>query len=84
MLRIDGELFTPPVEAGLLPGTYRAALLARGRLKERRLTRTDLASADRIFIINSVRGWVPLELQTKQNNQPTNKSGVSHAFVSEP
>jgi para-aminobenzoate synthetase/4-amino-4-deoxychorismate lyase len=31
-LRIDGRWLTPPVSAGLLPGTYRAALLAEGRI----------------------------------------------------
>ncbi|HCO44824.1 MAG TPA: hypothetical protein DIT63_12020, partial [Gammaproteobacteria bacterium] len=28
----DGVWYTPPVRCGLLPGTYRAALLAAGRL----------------------------------------------------
>ena len=52
----DGELYTPPVEAGLLPGTYRAWLLAQGKASERTLKKYELAQCSRIFLVNSVRG----------------------------
>src|SRR5690606_27466367 len=42
VLELDGELCTPPIEAGLLPGVFRAHLLARGELRERRLVPEDL------------------------------------------
>ena len=32
---IDGERLTPPLDAGLLPGVFRAGLLARGEVRER-------------------------------------------------
>ena len=62
VLERDGVRYTPPVEAGLLAGTFRAELLARGELKERTLLVGDLAEADALYLINSVRRWVELEL----------------------
>lgn len=59
VLDLDGALVTPPVDAGLLPGTLRAHLLDAGVLTERWLTRDDLAAARAVWRINSVRGWQP-------------------------
>jgi para-aminobenzoate synthetase/4-amino-4-deoxychorismate lyase len=59
---IDGALCTPPVACGLLPGVARAELLARGVLRERRLSLDDLRGAPRLFLLNSVRGLVPAVL----------------------
>lgn len=56
-----GKLFTPRLEAGLLPGTLRAELLASGRAEEARLTLDDLKSADAVYLGNSVRGLVRAE-----------------------
>ncbi|KKB76202.1 hypothetical protein VW29_20880 [Devosia limi DSM 17137] len=60
-----GKLLTPPLSAGLLPGTLRAELLANGQAEEQTLTLADLATADAIWLGNSVRGllraeWVKL------------------------
>jgi para-aminobenzoate synthetase/4-amino-4-deoxychorismate lyase len=52
----DGVLVTPPVECGLLPGTYRARLLADGLAREGILRAEDLAGCARVFFANSVRG----------------------------
>jgi para-aminobenzoate synthetase/4-amino-4-deoxychorismate lyase len=52
----DGVLLTPPLSAGLLPGTLRAELLAEGRAREARLTLADLETAEAIYLGNSVRG----------------------------
>lgn len=57
VLEMDGDLLTPPREAGLLAGTRRAEELASGRIREARLGVEDLERADRIYLINSVRGW---------------------------
>ncbi len=59
VLSLEGELLTPPVAAGLLAGTLRAELLARRRIRERRLVPADLARSDAIFLVNSLRGWIP-------------------------
>ncbi len=52
----NGELLTPPVTCGLLPGTARAQWLAEGRLREAIIRVEDLAGCDKIFLLNSVRG----------------------------
>lgn len=54
---VEGELVTPPIESGLLPGVFRGELLASGEIKERVLTRRDLEEAQEIYLINSVRKW---------------------------
>lgn len=62
VLELEGEAFTPPIECGLLAGAYRASLLATGRVRERVLAVSDLARADGVFVINSVRGRRPAVL----------------------
>lgn len=56
---IQGKLFTPPVSAGLLPGTLRQELLDRGEAFEADLTAVDLNAPNQVFLGNSVRGLVP-------------------------
>jgi para-aminobenzoate synthetase/4-amino-4-deoxychorismate lyase len=55
-IRSRGEMFTPPVSSGLLPGVYRAQLIKEGVLKERVLVLKDIELADEVFLLNSVRG----------------------------
>lgn len=57
--RIDGELLTPALACGLLPGTLRADLLERSEAREAVLTLDDLARAEEVYLGNSVRGLVP-------------------------
>lgn len=52
----SGMLLTPPLSAGVLPGVLRSELLAQGRAVEAVLTPADLATADAIYLGNSVRG----------------------------
>lgn len=54
---INGALYTPPVEAGLLAGVFRAWLLDQGKIHERKLYLHDLNTCSRIYLINSVRKW---------------------------
>ncbi|QXE02441.1 aminodeoxychorismate synthase component I [Terribacillus sp. DMT04] len=58
----DGRLLTPPVASGLLPGTFREELLENGKIEEVILTKKALKAASRIWLINSVRGWIEMEL----------------------
>lgn len=58
VLPIDGQLFTPPVSAGLLAGTFRNQLLAEGKIREREITIEELQNAQDFFLINSVRRWI--------------------------
>ena len=64
--QIDGVRYTPPVRCGLLAGTFRAEQLDAGTIHERVLSRADVASASRLWLINSVRGWVDCELVSRQ------------------
>ncbi len=57
VLDLSGELVTPPLSSGLLPGTYRDFLLKRGTLKEQVLSLDDLRNSSRIYLINAVRKW---------------------------
>ncbi|MBK7895851.1 MAG: aminodeoxychorismate synthase component I [Candidatus Promineifilaceae bacterium] len=65
-LLLDGELVTPPIESGLLGGTFRGYLLKNPEgwqnpgglpLREKVLPVADLARAEGIYLFNSVRGW---------------------------
>lgn len=53
----DGQWLTPPLECGLLPGIYRRHLLeTMPEAAVRVLHLDDLASADAVYLCNSVRG----------------------------
>jgi para-aminobenzoate synthetase/4-amino-4-deoxychorismate lyase len=58
VVKVGGEYLTPPVDCGLLAGTYRAELLSRGRLREAVLPIDTLEEAEEVFLVNSVRGWI--------------------------
>lgn len=58
VVELDGRRVTPPVECGLLPGTLRADLLERGEIAERRISVEQFRRARKIWLINSVRGWM--------------------------
>ena len=62
VIRRDGHLITPPVDCGLLPGIYRKHLLEKRRIHEGRITVDEIVRADAMFLVNSVRGWIPCEL----------------------
>ena len=63
VLRLDDADWTPPRECGLLAGCYRAELLERGEIQERVLTREDLARAENVWLINSLRGRVEVRVE---------------------
>lgn len=62
VLDLDGRLMTPAVSAGLLPGVYRGVLLRQGRIQEALLPLEALQTARAVYLINSVRGWIPCRL----------------------
>lgn len=63
VLEVNGRLLTPPVSSGLLPGTFRKALLKDGKIQERVIMKNDLLTADKIYFINSVRKWIEVNLR---------------------
>lgn len=57
VVKFGDEWWTPRIDSGLLPGVYRAELLRTDQIRERDIALSELASADAIALINSVRGW---------------------------
>ena len=62
VVKIAGRLLTPALACGLLPGTLRAALLARGAVRESIITLAELESAEGLWFVNSVRGALPVKM----------------------
>lgn len=62
VLRLDGELVTPPLSCGLLPGVFRQRLLEYGVARERVIAPADVLRAERVWLVNSVRWWMDCEL----------------------
>ena len=56
----DGEVLTPPLSSGCLPGTMRARVMARIPVKEQPLTAADVAAAEELFVTSATRGVVPV------------------------
>jgi len=69
LVKLDGAWWTPPLSAGVLPGVMRAVLLEDatpwlgGPLRERVLTRADVARAEAIAVCNALRGVVPAHFE---------------------
>ena len=57
-----GLRVTPPLACGLLPGVFRATLLEAGEIQERVITKSDLAGVTRLWLVNSLREWIPASL----------------------
>jgi para-aminobenzoate synthetase/4-amino-4-deoxychorismate lyase len=57
VLEINGKLLTPPVDSGLLAGTFRAWLLEQGIIREHVLKTSDLNRCSKIYLVNSLRKW---------------------------
>jgi para-aminobenzoate synthetase/4-amino-4-deoxychorismate lyase len=56
-----GEFFTPASNQCLLPGVFRKCLLQRGIIREKDIRLDELVNSQAVFLINSVRGWMPLD-----------------------
>ena len=64
VIELDGHRVTPPLTCGILPGVFRKMLIARKRVKERVVRKDELARAKGIWFVNSVRGFVPVRLDS--------------------
>jgi para-aminobenzoate synthetase/4-amino-4-deoxychorismate lyase len=62
VVEIDGKRLTPPVSCGLLAGTFRSHLMENGQINEARIHKDELKNFERIYLVNSVRKWVPVEI----------------------
>jgi 4-amino-4-deoxychorismate lyase len=57
----DGQLLTPPLDCGILPGVLRADLIRERKARGQALRPADLKGA-RLFLGNSLHGLIPAEL----------------------
>jgi para-aminobenzoate synthetase/4-amino-4-deoxychorismate lyase len=69
VIELDGKKVTPPIECGLLGGVMRSHLLDTDEIIERVITAADLSHATRIWLVNSVRGWIPCILRHAELNR---------------
>ncbi|MFA5271435.1 MAG: aminodeoxychorismate synthase component I [Candidatus Omnitrophota bacterium] len=61
-IRKGGILYTPPVKCGLLNGVLRQHLFEGGKVKEKTLYLRDVLEADEVYIGNSVRGLLKVQV----------------------
>jgi para-aminobenzoate synthetase / 4-amino-4-deoxychorismate lyase len=59
---LGGRRVTPRLAAGLLPGCFREELLEAGAIEEGDVAVADLARAERLWFVNSARGWLEVSL----------------------
>ena len=73
VLKIDGEYLTPQISADsgtyLLPGVLRQRLLRENTIRQSALTVQDLQRAQSMWLINSLRGWVPVSAVLDRNGK---------------
>jgi para-aminobenzoate synthetase / 4-amino-4-deoxychorismate lyase len=62
VVQMQGAFYTPPVQDGLLGGTFRASLLQSGVISTKSLTVEQLRTASSVWLINSIRGWIPVKM----------------------
>jgi len=58
----NGKFYTPPVNCGLLAGTYREWLIAKGKIEEIIIYKDQVDEFGNIYLINSVRGMYKVKI----------------------
>ena len=58
----NGQLYTPALDCGLLPGVLRGDLINKGQAREKILYLKDIWEADKVYIGNSLRGLLEAKL----------------------
>lgn len=56
IVEVDGVRVTPPVDCGVLAGTYRARMLEAGEVVEQRVGVASLQPSTKLWLVNSVHG----------------------------
>lgn len=72
---LDGTYYTPSVDEQL-PGCFQAALLEQGLLKRRDIMKDEITSEriEEVWMINSLREWVPVELPARSDGNSFKES----------
>jgi para-aminobenzoate synthetase/4-amino-4-deoxychorismate lyase len=68
VVELEGELLTPPVSCGVLPGTFRAYLVETGQVLERTIPVGQLDNCTKIFRVNSIRQWQSVRVERRDGN----------------
>jgi para-aminobenzoate synthetase/4-amino-4-deoxychorismate lyase len=68
VVEMNGKLFTPPIECGLLAGTYRQYLIDKSEIEERKIRIKDLKKYDRIFLVNSIQKEIPCVIDVPRSS----------------
>lgn len=63
----QGEFFTPHLKHGLLPGVFREHLVQQGIVKAKDIRIDEMRQAQFLYLVNSVRGWMPLDRTALEN-----------------
>ena len=74
--RLDGALYTPPVDDGLLPGTLRGYLVGEGVIVERSLPVAEVPRVEAWYLINALRGWRDANYVVSETALPTSPHGA--------
>ncbi len=61
-IKINKNIYTPPLKSGALPGVLREHLLETGKVKEKLIRVSDLKKADQVYVGNSVRGLIKVKV----------------------
>jgi para-aminobenzoate synthetase/4-amino-4-deoxychorismate lyase len=61
--KLDGRWWTPPLDAGVLPGVMRGVLMEERAAAERALTVDDLRRAEELMVCNALRGALRARLK---------------------
>jgi para-aminobenzoate synthetase/4-amino-4-deoxychorismate lyase len=61
-VRLEGRWWTPPLDAGLLPGVGRELAIEEGRVEERPITVDELRGAEEVALVSDNRGWRRVQL----------------------
>ncbi|MBD3246962.1 MAG: aminodeoxychorismate synthase, component I [Candidatus Omnitrophica bacterium] len=81
VVQLKGRRYTPPVECGLLPGTFRRYALDSGMVTEKVIRVEDLFRAEALFLCNSVRGIYPVTLVGEEgSSSPVAASGMAGSW----
>lgn len=81
-VEIDGQLFTPPVHCGLLPGTLRAWQLEHARLRERVISVQEVLKSPNVYLLNSIRGMHKVHIRDTEDKNMPDKGVQANATVS--
>ncbi len=61
VIEVDGDLLTPALSCGLLPGIERKRSIDSGLIREAVISENMLNSCSRLWFINSLRGWIEMK-----------------------